>query len=100
MSNDVFKNRDRAIQIGITISTIRRLRGMSQEQLAEKAHISRSHLSAIEAPNMVRYFSIEVLFNIADALEVEAGDLINTSTIPNSILTPITKNTPQFWQKN
>ena len=43
---------------------------------------------------MVRYFSIEVLFNIADALEVEAGDLINTSTIPNSILTPITKNTP------
>ena len=54
MSNDVFKNRDRAIQLGITISTIRRLRGMSQEQLAEKAHISRSHLSAIEAPNMVR----------------------------------------------
>ena len=94
MSNDVFKNRDRAIQLGITISTIRRLRGMSQEQLAEKAHISRSHLSAIEAPKTVRYFSIEVLLNIADALEVEAGDLINTSTIPNSILTPITKNTP------
>ena len=94
MSTDIFRNRDRIIQLGITISSIRRLRGMSQDQLDEKAHISRSHLSEIEAPNMVRYFSIEVLFNIADALEVEAGDLINTSTIPNSILTPITKNTP------
>ena len=31
-----FKNRDRLIQIGITISTVRRLRGMSQEKLAEK----------------------------------------------------------------
>lgn len=51
-----FKNRDRFIQMGIAISTMRKLRGMTQEQLAEKADISRSHLSAIEAPNMVRGF--------------------------------------------
>ena len=47
-----FKNRDRFIQLGIAISSLRKMRGMSQEQLAEKANISRSHLSAIEAPNM------------------------------------------------
>lgn len=45
-----FKNRDRFIQLGIAISTLRKLRGMSQDQLAEKANMSRSHLSAIEAP--------------------------------------------------
>ena len=72
-----FKNRDRFIQMGIAISSLRKMRGMSQEQLAEKASISRSHLSAIEAPNIVRAFSVEVLFNIADALEVNAGDLLN-----------------------
>lgn len=62
------------------------MRGMSQEQLAAEAMMSRSHLSAIEAPNIVRHFSVEVLFNIADALKVEPGDLLNTSIIPDQIL--------------
>lgn len=71
-----FKNRDRFIQLGIIISALRRMRGLSQEQLAEKAGISRSHLSAIEAPNMVRAFSMDIFFNIADALDVDPSDLI------------------------
>ena len=71
-----FKNRDRFIQMGIAISSLRKMRGMSQEQLAEKASISRSHLSAIEAPNMVRAFSMEAFFNIADALDVTPEELI------------------------
>lgn len=32
-----FKNHDRFIQLGIAISTLRRMRGLSQEKLAEKA---------------------------------------------------------------
>ena len=74
-----FKNRDRFIQLGIAISTLRKLRGMSQDQLAEKANMSRSHLSAIEAPNMIRSFSLETLFNLADALMITPSDLLNTS---------------------
>ncbi len=81
-----FKNRDRFIQIGITIGTIRRLRGLSQEQLAEKANINRSFLSAIEAPKVVRPFSLEILFNIADALDVKPETLISASMIPDDIL--------------
>ena len=77
-----FQNRDRFIELGLTISALRKLRGLSQEALAEKAHMSRSHLSAIEAPNIVRPFSLEILFNIADALDVRAGDLLNNSVIP------------------
>ena len=77
-----FQNRDRFIELGLTIRALRKLRGMSQETLAQKAHMSRSHLSAIEAPNIVRPFSVEILFNIADALGVRAGDLLNNSVIP------------------
>lgn len=73
-----FKNRDRFIELGLTIAYLRKLKGMSQEQLAEKAGMSRSHLSSIEAPNMVRPFSLEILFNIADALDVEASVLLSS----------------------
>lgn len=77
-----FGNRDRFIQLGITIAALRKIRGMSQEQLAEKANISRSHLSSIEAPNVAYPFSLEVLYNIADALEVQPEDLLSQSYPP------------------
>lgn len=63
MSKEVeFKNRDRFIQLGLTIAALRKMQGMSQEQLAEKANISRSHLSSIEAPNIIRPFSLEAWY--------------------------------------
>ncbi len=87
MSKEVeFKNRDRFVQLGIAISALRKMRGMSQEQLSEKANVSRSHISAIEAPGMVRPFSLEVFFNIADALEVDPADLINASVFSDEII--------------
>ena len=81
-----FKNRDRFIQLGIAISTLRKMRGLSQEQLAERANVSRSHISSIEAPGIVRPFSLEVFFNIADALEIDPADLINASVFPDKVL--------------
>lgn len=81
-----FKNRDRFIQMGIAISSLRKMRGMSQEQLAEKANISRSHLSAIEAPNMLRAFSMESFFNIADALNVSPDELVQIALLQDQIL--------------
>ena len=87
MSKEVeFKNRDRFIQRGITIAALRKMRGMSQEKLAEKAKVSRSHISSIEAPNIIRPFSLEVFFNIADALEVDPGDLINASMFSDQMI--------------
>ena len=86
MSKEVsFKNRDRFIQLGIAISALRKLNGMSQEKLAEKAGISRSLVSSIEAPGMANGFSLEVFFNIADALEIDPSDLINVSMFPEQI---------------
>ena len=87
MSKEVsFKNRDRFIQLGVAISTLRKLRGLSQEKLAEKAGISRSLVSTIEAPGIANGFSLEVFFDIADALEIDPSDLINASMFPDQII--------------
>lgn len=72
-------NRDRFIELGLTIAALRKKRGLSQDELAKKAHMSRSHLSSIEAPSIARPFSLEILYNIADALNVRAGDLLSSS---------------------
>ena len=87
MSNEAeFKNRDRYIQLGIAISTLRKMRGLSQEQLAERANVSRSHISSIEAPGIARPFSLEVFFNIADALSIDPADLITASVFPDKVI--------------
>ncbi len=87
MSKEVsFKNRDRFIQLGVAISALRKLKGMSQEKLADKAGISRSLVSTIEAPGIANSFSLEVFFDIADALEIDPADLINASLFPDSVL--------------
>ena len=86
MNNEnVLKNRDRYVHLGIAIAALRKMRGMSQEQLAEKANVSRSHISSIEAPGIARPFSLEVFFNIADALEIDPADLISASVFPDRI---------------
>lgn len=87
MSKDIsFKNHDRFIQLGIAISTLRKIRGMSQEKLAEKAGISRSLLSCIEAPNIAKSFSLEVFFDLADALDVKPTDLLAASVLPDHLI--------------
>lgn len=45
-----FCNRDRFIELGLTIAALRKMKGISQEQQATEAKISRSQLSSIEAP--------------------------------------------------
>ncbi|MDR2531774.1 MAG: helix-turn-helix domain-containing protein [Oscillospiraceae bacterium] len=69
-------NEFRYIQIGLNVSYYRKLQGYTQEEFAEVADMSRSHLSALEAPNIVRSVSIELLFNIADALKIEPYRLL------------------------
>ncbi len=81
-----FKNQDRFIQLGVAIATLRKIRGLSQEKLAEKAEISRSLLSAIEAPGMAVGFSMEVFYNLADALNIDPVDLLKASVFPDDVI--------------
>lgn len=57
-------------EIGLTIAYYRKLKGLTQLQLAELVNISRTHLSNIEAPGMPTSLSLDTLLDIADALEV------------------------------
>ncbi len=66
-----YENTEKYTELGLNIAFYRKKSGMTQEQLAEKVGVSRSHLSAIEAPNIVKPFSIELLFKIASALGIE-----------------------------
>ena len=64
-------NADRYKDLGYAISYYRKRKHLTQENVAEMVGISRQHLSAIEAPNMNRALSLDVVFKIADSLDVE-----------------------------
>ena len=67
---------EKYIKLGRNIAHYRKQRGYTQVELAQIIGISRSHLSAIEAPNVLRPFSIELLFSCADALRVTPAKLM------------------------
>lgn len=71
-----FDNVDKFVELGLNIAFYRKKKGFTQEELAEKVGISRSHLSAIEAPNIVKAFSIELLFDIAEVLDIAPYKLL------------------------
>ena len=62
--------------IGQTICKYRKLRGLTQEQLADRACISISYLTKIVAPNCDQPFSLEVILDIAEVLEVSVHQLL------------------------
>lgn len=65
------------MEISYNIAYYRRRNGLTQEELAERIGISRSHMSAIEAPNLHHSFSLEILLRIADALGIEPCRLLD-----------------------
>ncbi|MBQ2706286.1 MAG: helix-turn-helix transcriptional regulator [Agathobacter sp.] len=62
-------------EIGLNIAHYRKLRGYTQIEFAEKIDVSRTHLSNIEAPRMKTSLSLDLLFKIADILDVDIRDL-------------------------
>ena len=63
--------------LGLTIAYYRKLRGLTQAELAEATNLSRTHISNIEAPNGKTSISLNKLFDIADVLEVPVKDLFD-----------------------
>ena len=70
------KHSDRYKDIGIKIGKYRKEKNITQEELAIKVGISYSYLTQIEAPNLVKKMSLEVLFDIADALNIDVKNLL------------------------
>lgn len=69
----------RYIDLGYAIAYYRKRKGLTQAQLAEQIGISRQHMGAIEAPRMVRSISLELLYALADTLEIEPYLLLKFS---------------------
>ena len=63
-------------QLGLTIAYYRKLRGITQLQLAEYVNLSRTHISNLEAPNMPTSISLDKLFDISDILDVPMKNLL------------------------
>ena len=68
-------NDEKIIRLGLNIALYRKMKGITQAELAEKVNISRTHMGNIEAPNMVKPISLELAFDIADALEISNIEL-------------------------
>lgn len=64
-------------ELRLTISYYRKLKGLTQLQLANAVGLSRTHISNIEAPRIKTSLSLESLFDIADALDIQPRDLFN-----------------------
>lgn len=68
-------NEEKYKRIGLNIAYQRKIKKLTQIQLSELVGISRTHMSNIEAPNMITPISLEVIFNIADVLEIPVETL-------------------------
>ena len=69
------RHSEKYMALGLNIALYRKKKGLTQEALAERIGISRTHMSNIEATKVDKSLSLDVLFDIADDLEVEAGKL-------------------------
>ncbi len=70
----IYQNRFR--QVGLKIAYYRKLRGMTQEQLAEATNMSTVFISHVEAPGIDKTVSLGTLFAIADVLDIPAYKLL------------------------
>ncbi len=64
------EHRDGYMKLGLRIAYFRKMRGLTQEQFAEKLGKSLGYIGAVEATNVDRAISMDLLFDIADLLSV------------------------------
>lgn len=63
------------LKIGKKLRNIRKLKGLTQEQLAERCGLSYKYLGEIERGE--KNFGIQNLFKIADGLSISVADIVN-----------------------
>ena len=75
MYNDIYN------LIANNIKHYRKKLNYTQMMLAEKSGYSHEFIRRIEAPNMKNYFSIEAIFNLAKALNIDVWRLFSSERI-------------------
>ncbi len=69
--------KDNYIKMGLKVSYYRKLKSLTQEQLADILGCTASFIGQIEAPNIYKAISLDTLFKIAKALEIPPYKLLN-----------------------
>ena len=77
--------------IGLRIKYARNKKGFTQEELADMIHVTRHHISMIEAG--ARGISLDVLIDVSNALQVPVSELLsdNLSSSENSSTTVLSR---------
>ena len=61
---------EKYLQLGLKIAYYRKLRGLTQEELAEQLNLSSAFIGHVEAPNIQKAISLDTLFDIAAILDI------------------------------
>ena len=70
--------------IGLRIAYFRKLRNLTQAELADKVFINKNYLSHIESGSANKVLSLPLLIRISKALDVELALLVDLSDLDNS----------------
>ena len=70
--------------IGLRIAYFRKLRNLTQADLADKVSINKNYLSHIESGSAHKVLSLPLLIRISKALDVELALLVDLSDLDNS----------------
>ena len=70
--------------IGLRIAYFRKLRNLTQADLASKVSINKNYLSHIESGSANKVLSLPLLIRISKALDVELALLVDLSDLDNS----------------
>ena len=70
--------------IGLRIAYFRKLRHLTQAELAFKGSINKNYLSHIESGSANKVISLPLLIRISKALDVELSLLVDLSDLDNS----------------
>ena len=76
MGNIRRRNEDVYEIIAANIKEKRKEAKITQAELAERSNYSHEFIRRIEAPNSKKYFSVNTLVKIADALEIKVEKLL------------------------
>ena len=70
--------------IGVRISYFRKLKGMTQAELAEKVHTNKNYLSQIESGSADKVISLPLLIEMSKALDIELSLLVDLNDFTQS----------------
>lgn len=76
MGNQHERNEDIYEKISANIKFYRKAANLTQAELADKSNYSHEFIRRIEAPNSKKYFSLDTLVQISNALGIKMENLV------------------------